>query len=729
MFGWLQLDFMVQALLACAAMGLLLAYLGIHVVGRGIVFVDLGLGQISSMGVAYAEYAGYDPVTCSMLFTLGGAAIFSRLRVNDPRLRLEAVIGIFYAVSTAITVLLIAKAPHGEADIQDVLFGNVLALSGRDFRIMLGVFVGVAVVNALFGRRFFSLTYSHAEGTPLTASEHGWNLLFYVLLAFAIVFAIRAGGVIPVFAFLIVPPVAAVALARRTGWVLALALLVAVAASFFGLHLSFAYDLPAGASIVAVLGVAGLLAALVGAFRRWRGRGAATAAFALLVGLAMTAPARAATEAVDSTELAAEVAALRAELAATQARLEALEARLAAAQPPAAPAATSDSPAARAAAPAAAPRGGGAGIKLLDIAFNGLFSAAGSSAREGGLRMLELGGHDPKNRGFTVQNLELTLSGVVDPYLRADANLIFQIDEEGESLVEVEEMYLTSLALPAGLQVKAGTFFSPFGRLNPQHPHQWEFVDQPVISGRLLGPDGLRGPGAQLGWLLPTPFYAEATVTVQNSHGETAASFRSSPGEELAGRTILERDVRSLEDLLLLGRFATSFDLTPELTILPGVSYVHGPNGTGLDTFTEIAGLDFYAKWKPLANDHGWPFVSFQAEWLERDYEAAEQTLEDGTVIPFEELSDRGGYAQGIWGFRRRWTAGLRYDWADGDDAGDPLRDARRRTSTNVTFYPSEFSKLRLQYSLDDAEHLSRDVSTVALQFEILYGAHGGHKF
>ena len=107
----------------------------------------------------------------------------------------------------------------------------------------------------------------------------------------------------------------------------------------------------------------------------------------------------------------------------------------------------------------------------------------------------------------------------------------------------------------------------------------------------------------------------------------------------------------------------------------------------------------------------------------------AAQELDDGTLLPFAELDDRGGYAQGVWGFRRRWAAGLRYDWANGDDPADPLRDARRRYSTNVTFYPSEFSKLRLQYSLDDAEHLARDVSTVALQFEVLYGAHGGHRF
>src|SRR5688572_28517832 len=136
-FDWLGESFMVQALVACAALGVLLAYLGIHVVGRGIVFVDLGLGQFSSLGVAYAAYADRDPVTWSMLFTLLGAALFSMLRVRDPRLRLEAIIGIFYAVASAATVLLIAKTPHGDADIQDVLFGNVLALDAGEVRRML----------------------------------------------------------------------------------------------------------------------------------------------------------------------------------------------------------------------------------------------------------------------------------------------------------------------------------------------------------------------------------------------------------------------------------------------------------------------------------------------------------------------------------------------------------------------------------------------------------------
>ncbi len=729
MFGWLdwmQHEFMVQALVACSAMAILMAYLGIHVVGRGIVFVDLALGQMSSMGVAFAGWRGYDPVVCSMVATLAGAALCSGLRVRDPRLRLEAVIGIFYAVSSAITVILIAMTPHGEADISDVLFGNVLALDKSDVRTMLFVFGGVAVAHLLLGKRFFELTYRKGAGEEMTQRDHLWNLAFYVLLAFAIVFAIRAGGVIPVFAFLILPPVAALRVARRTGAVIAAALLLAFAGCFVGLDLSYDYDLPAGASIVAALGGLGLLLSFAGIFKRRRKEIAALFVAALALPALATAQGAPPANSPDAAAIGAEVSALKRELADAQARIAALEARLtdlAAAQAAAPPNQPSPPPAP---AVAAAPSGG---LKLLDLSFGGLFTAGASEAREPDLRQLEFGGHDPKNRGFTVQNLEMTLSGVVDPYLRADANLVFQIDEEGESIVEIEEAYLTTMALPGGLQVKAGTYFSPFGRLNPQHPHQWEFADQPVISGRMFGGDGLRGPGAQLSWLLPTPFYAEATFGLQNSHGETAFSFRNVPGEEFAGRTLVERDVRSPRDLLKVGRLATSFDLTPSLTIIPGVSYVEGPNGTGTDRETSIFGLDLYAKWRPLSNDHGWPFFGLQGEWMKRSYDAAAQELEDGTLLAAEELDDRGAYLQALWGFKRRWVAGLRYDWANGDDPADALRDLRSRWATNVTFYPSEFSKLRLQYNLDSPEFLDQEVSSLFFQFEYLYGAHGGHKF
>ncbi|MBI3268401.1 MAG: hypothetical protein HYZ53_05215 [Planctomycetes bacterium] len=394
-------------------------------------------------------------------------------------------------------------------------------------------------------------------------------------------------------------------------------------------------------------------------------------------------------------------------------------------------------------------------LKLIDVSFDLLFTGGASTAPEADSRLLQGGDHDPKNRGFTVGNAELTLAGVVDPFFRGDTNIVFKIDDEGETTIELEEAYLTTLSLPANLQAKAGQFYTGFGRLNPQHPHSWSFIDHPVVMSRFFGPDGLRAPGAQLSWLTPLPFYAELLGSIQNAQGGTAFSFRNAPGEEIAGRTLVDRPVRSPADLLYLARLKTSFDPTDELTLVPGLSALFGPNGTGQDTRTEIYGVDFYAKWKPLANDNGFPFLSWQTEALWRRYEAerilvglADGAAADDTLaVGGQDLDDWGFYSQVVWGFARPWTAGLRYDYAAGehnefdlldtlgvdrryDSAGDAFRDHRERVSANVTWYPSEFSKLRLQYNWDHASFLPEDdAHSVWLQAEIMFGAHAAHKF
>ncbi len=391
---------------------------------------------------------------------------------------------------------------------------------------------------------------------------------------------------------------------------------------------------------------------------------------------------------------------------------------------------------------AASPPGAASPLRLIDVSFDLLGVGGSSTAAEDELRRLEAGGHDPKNRGFTIQNVELTFAGVVDPYLRGDSNIVLQIDEAGETLIELEEAYLTSLGLPFNLQLKAGQFFTAFGRLNPVHPHAWHFVDQPVVNSRFLGPDGLRSQGAQLSWLTPLPFFAELTFSVQNAHGETATSFRSAPGETVAGRTLIERDVESASDLLYLARLQTSFDPSDELTLVSGASALFGPNATGEGTHTQIYGADLYVKWKPLESEQGWPFVAWQTEAMYRKYEAAEVLDGELLVDPERSLADFGVYSQLVWGFARPWVAGLRFDYAKGEaDAftlaeqvygseSDSLRDERQRYSAVLTYYPSEFSKARLQYNYDRSQFLSdSDAHSAYLQFEILFGAHGAHKF
>ncbi|MBI2503290.1 MAG: hypothetical protein HYW07_08660, partial [Candidatus Latescibacteria bacterium] len=196
-------------------------------------------------------------------------------------------------------------------------------------------------------------------------------------------------------------------------------------------------------------------------------------------------------------------------------------------------------------------------------------------------------------------------------------------------------------------------------------------------------------------------------------------------GEEagFAGHPFAERQVNGPEDLLYSFRWLNSVDFTTT-TINLGVSALSGPNATGNDTRTAILGGDFYLKWKPLRNHRGWPFAALQAEVMNRRYEVGG---------PSETLDDWGLYLEGLWGFQTRWVAGLRADWADGDgNSGgeeDALRDRRFRLSPALTWYPSEFSKLRFQYNYDRAEHLDGPESAFWTQFEFMLGTHPAHSF
>jgi hypothetical protein len=355
-----------------------------------------------------------------------------------------------------------------------------------------------------------------------------------------------------------------------------------------------------------------------------------------------------------------------------------------------------------------------------------LVDAGGSTKRD--VTELQLGDHDPVQRGFTLPNAELALDGAVDPYFKAFSNIVLKIDEEGETTIELEEAYGLTTSLPWNLQVKAGQYFTEFGRQNPQHPHAWDFVDQPLVIGRLLGGEGMRSVGARLSWLVPTPFYSEVMLGVLQGEGETAASFRNP--EDTFGRTAVERGINQLDDLLYVPRVVTSFDLTDTQTVVAGASGAFGPNDSGNDTETQIYGGDLYWKWRPVSAHQGFPFVSWQSEAMYRRYEAGE----DATVpLPEEVLKDWGVYSQVLYGFHRGWVAGLRGEFVSGDDSEfDDLepdaRADRTRISPNTTWYPTEFSKLRLQYNYDHGEEFG-DEHSLWLQAEFILGAHAAHKF
>ena len=377
-----------------------------------------------------------------------------------------------------------------------------------------------------------------------------------------------------------------------------------------------------------------------------------------------------------------------------------------------------------------------AGAAYMNVSFDALIDAGGSSATDPSER-LQLGDHDPAKRGFSLRNAEIALDGAVDPYFKGFANIVFKLDQDNGTAVELEEVYALSSSLPKNLQLKAGQFFANFGRQNSQHPHQWAFVDQPLILNRAFGPDGLRNVGTQLSWLVPTPFYTELFLGVFDGEGGTAFNFRN-PGEDdgngvnrLHGRASFHRPLRGAGDLLFTPRLVSSFEISDTQTILAGLSGALGPNSSGPHRRTEIFGADLFWKWKPENSHGGFPFVSWQTEALSGRYGLAED-LSGPTRLPAENLRDWGFYSQLLWGFQRGWVAGLRGEHVDGNrgafDADDVFRGERTRLSPALTWFPSEFSKIRLQYNYDRGEFIGTEHS-VWLQLEFSLGAHGAHKF
>ena len=375
----------------------------------------------------------------------------------------------------------------------------------------------------------------------------------------------------------------------------------------------------------------------------------------------------------------------------------------------------------------------GGGKNYMNISFDGLFALAYSSARD--LDHVEVGDHDPQQRGFNARNIELAFDGAVDPYFEGFANIVFKLDNDNQTQVEVEEAFLQTTDLPFNLQLKGGQFFAAFGRINPTHPHTWDFADDPLVHGLFLGPDGLRGVGGQISWTLPTPWYSQLLLGVQNGRGSTGYSFRN-PGDNgiFFGRMTTDRELRGLQDFVWIPRWENSVDLSPTQVVLAGVSGAFGSNETGANARTQIYGGDILYKWKSAHAEGGFPFVKWQTEVMYRRFEAGRGVDESFPVA--ETFHDWGIYSQVLWGFKKGWVAGVRGDYVDMQDSkftDDLDRQSRSRISADLTWYPTEFSKIRLQYNhdfIDDTFFLAgRDVDSIFFQFEFILGAHGAHKF
>jgi zinc/manganese transport system permease protein len=260
------------------------AYLGVHVVERGVIFVDLALAQIAALGATIAILAGMDPhgdgsYWISLGFTFLGAAIFALARTRNSHIPQEAFIGIAYAVASAGAILAMSKATGETEHLKDMLVGNILAVSWTEVGHTALLYGVIGVFHFIFRHKFLQISMNHRNADLHGASVRFWDFLFYASFGIVVTSSVSIAGVLLVFCYLIVPSVGAMLFANRIGPRLAIGWTMGTLVSALGVYLSVLIDLPTGATIVCTFGMVLVLMFLVYTLvPAWRGSRQAHAA-------------------------------------------------------------------------------------------------------------------------------------------------------------------------------------------------------------------------------------------------------------------------------------------------------------------------------------------------------------------------------------------------------------------------------------------------------------------
>ena len=252
------------------------AYLGVHVVERGVIFVDLSLAQIAALGAAVAillPISNGDPhgpivYWISLGFTFIGAAVFSTIRGHRARIPQEAIIGICYAVASAAAILAMSKATSESEHLKDMLVGNILAVSWAEVRKTAALYGAIGLFHYMFRRQFLAISLNHDTAAVSGMSVRFWDFLFYASFGFVVTSSVAIAGVLLVFCYLIVPSVAAMLYAESVGKRLAIGWTMGTIVSALGVYLSLVLDLPTGATIVCTFGFALIVMAALRPFLR-----------------------------------------------------------------------------------------------------------------------------------------------------------------------------------------------------------------------------------------------------------------------------------------------------------------------------------------------------------------------------------------------------------------------------------------------------------------------------
>jgi zinc/manganese transport system permease protein len=259
-----MLSFLVAPFVASLILTGIHAYLGVHVVERGVIFVDLSLAQIAALGATIAillPISGGDPHApvvywVSLAFTFLGAAVFSVLRVKRARIPQEAIIGICYAVASAAAILAMSKATSESEHLKDMLVGNILAVSWPEVGKTAALYGGIGLFHFIFRKKFLAISMDHRKAEAAGISVRFWDFLFYASFGFVVTSSVSIAGVLLVFCYLIVPSVAAMLYADSVGTRLAIGWTMGTIVSAAGVYCSLMLDLPTGATIVCTFGLA-----------------------------------------------------------------------------------------------------------------------------------------------------------------------------------------------------------------------------------------------------------------------------------------------------------------------------------------------------------------------------------------------------------------------------------------------------------------------------------------
>jgi zinc/manganese transport system permease protein len=235
------------------------AYLGVHVVERGVIFVDLALAQIAALGATVAIVVGMDPhgrgsYWISLGFTFLGAAIFALARTRRGHIPQEAFIGIAYSVASAMAILLMSKATGETEHLKDMLVGNILAVSWAEVRKTAILYGVIGIFHYIFRKKFLLISMNHEKAEQTGINMRFWDFLFYASFGFVVTSSVAIAGVLLVFCYLIVPSVGAMLFADRIGSRLAIGWTMGTLVSALGVYLSVQMDTPTGATIVVTFG-------------------------------------------------------------------------------------------------------------------------------------------------------------------------------------------------------------------------------------------------------------------------------------------------------------------------------------------------------------------------------------------------------------------------------------------------------------------------------------------